>query len=598
MDISKKSDHHIKKNLGYLLEKPNSQSIEYIDQLLMPEVWQDAHPLLQDIPKDIRLKNAAILCIQGLIYKNKRQITKAIYFLQKGQTIATLTNQSEVATKCSLELAYIYLHKESFKTASHHIKAVSNQSKSIQNKNLKAQFFLRLAELYPDIGNLYKSTEYAQKAYYLFQQTGKTDDQIQSAWLLAIVHTQLGHYQEAEPWLSIAKSILQDTNKSFPQIYGKLNSAEAHLNWYRGHLAKAIKQAHHLKDFADNTIKGKRRIYVRMLLANLYRAIGEYQTAQHLYAEARQITQKMDLSNYSPWIDAQESWLATLTNNFPKARELIYQALETLDSGQVASFNIFLAGLNLLSNQYQPTERALLQSRSFYQKSGDELTVQVINIYLAYLYRKLNRNDQAGTCLEEAFGWFSERNIDYFPHWWHPMIVSNVCEYALITNIYPDIAKRFLSKRLDQEEVIKLLRNLLHHKKSSVRREAYETIKLIKGDLTDELENVVDGSAKIILEHLLTTGQFRKDGFASLKKKLVTAQKRQLFNPTLVAVFGLYLQNLRRSEIASKLQRSEGSIHKYITTIYQIFDIPKKEFKSSKQRKAKLRERAKEEGFI
>lgn len=567
-----------------------------IEQLLEQEEWQRCRVLLDKFRTDIHDQYPELLYASGCTYLREGKLDKAVQFLQKAKVISLRLEQPVIAVKCYLELGHVYQGREDFQTALNYVHEVDALMQFVTDIGVKAKYYVRWAELHLDLGELRKGIEDAETAYKLFLQKNDISGQFDSLWLMAIGFRQLGYYHQAASRLEMARQCHSVGNLS-PQKYINLINALAHVNWYAGNLSEAIKQAVQFETVADT--HSTKQHYARILLGNLYRAIGDYHAAQHYYDETRQIVQELDFGNYAPWVDAQQSWLKALSGELTEARRLIHKAhRETSDSGTLMSFHMFQAGINVLTNEFSEAEQQFLKCNEHYTKEGDELSVNVIQLYLAYISIKTGRDGKvAFGYLKKALDWFSERNLDYFPHWWHPVIVGEICCYALITNLYPDIVKRILANRRDIQGV-KLLRNLLnHHEDVNVRSRATDALKLMGWDLFEELKNVEEGPAKRVLENLLITGLFPEDGFPLLKKRLVTAQKRQTFNPQLAAVFGLYMQDLKNAEIAEMLSLAKHSVKNYITEIYNILEVPG-DIGSTKKRKAMLREAAENQGFI
>ena len=289
-------------------------------------------------------------------------------------------------------------------------------------------------------------------------------------------------------------------------------------------------------------------------------------------------------------------WLKVLENKLDAARVHIFKALKSTDDGQRMSFNVCLAGLNIVTRQYFQAEQLLLDSLEYFLASKDYLSENVIYLYLGAICIHTNRESEAINYFKKALGWFSEHNIDYFPHWWHPNIVKDICSFSLSKNIFPSLVERITVARLGKL-MIEDLHLLLLNENQAVRNRAYNLLYLLDDKVGSELENIDDDRIKHLLEELLSSNTLRRDAFERLQRKLITAQHRQVPNPVIIAVFGLYLRGEPRQEIAAKIGRTESLVKNYISEIFQIFNIPPN-IKSPRKRKTQLKNKAKQEGFI
>ena len=103
---------------------------------------------------------------------------------------------------------------------------------------------------------------------------------------------------------------------------------------------------------------------------------------------------------------------------------------------------------------------------------------------------------------------------------------------------------------------------------------------------------------KQVIEELLGQGELCAETYHELENELMTAHNRQSPNPTIIAVFGLYIKGWTRAEIAKTLACSSENVRNYITLIYQHFDLPVERFRNREARKQKLIEVARVRGFI
>lgn len=562
------------------------------DLLFGHKNWQMLRAILDAFPASLSKIDPRILYVAGRFLGRTGCIDNAINCLQKAE-IHFSQNQPLRAAKCCLELARLYHTREDFRTAYHWVLEAESHLSEEENVPLQADFLFRLAELCPDIGKLHESQTYARQALVKFKRNGDVYGQFNASRLLAQVATQIGDYQETASRLEMARQYHR-AGELMPELYVYILNEQTHLEWYKGNFTQALKCANELKEFADKFKLEQQRVYARILLGNIHRANGEFESARQWYTEAHVETIRCGLTLFLVWVYFQQAWLELLDEHLPEAAMLIHKALDTSDNGQAMSFNICLAVLNICKEQWESAETLLLRSLRFYTELGDQRSVSIIRLYLAHICLKTERTVDAGALLEMAFQWCDQNSIDYFPHWWHPPIISEICGYAVVNNIYPNVVERFFVKRLGVTGV-QVLRRLRNHEDASVRKHVFALRTLID-DEVNELHYVKDEAVRCVLDQLLESGFLKKESFERLLNKLVTAERRKTHNPVLVAVFGLYLRDLNNKKIAQELQISESSIKQYINKIYHIFQV--KAPGSTLERRSILRQKAQEQRFI
>lgn len=547
--------------------------------------------LLAEFPDELPINP---LFLKGQLLAQEGRYQEASHVLHHAKTLALQKQLLTQAIKCCLALASLYQRHEDFQTALYHIQEAESISVHIIDQEAKANLLLSLAELCPDVGQLNKSIQYATEALQIFSLAGNSEGQFQALYLLAIVNRQLGEYDAASSRLEMARQC-QKAEQLSSSHFARILSGEAHLLWYQGRLKEAISKAQIFRQLSRLEKLDKQHVYAHILLGNLYRALNQYKEAEQFYIETADLVSYYNLPLYLPWIDIQRGWLKVLTGDLNQARRYIHSALQTDNKGLQMSFNVNLAGLELLTGQHRSAENLLQSSRQFYVRSGDLLSYHVINLYLAHLYWQQEQQSESLPYLRQALEWFTEHNITYFPNWWHPQIVTEVCVIALAEQICTPLVERIFLTHLQQHESLLTLRQ---HSNQTVRQHALNLYQLLASNSIDVLSEVSDHSVKSVLQELLQNGPLREDTFARLQQKLVTAKHRNKINPTCTAVFGLYLQGLTRQEIARKLDCSPATVRNYITTAYQAFHLPLATGEGTLARKEKLRQLAQAEGLI
>ena len=571
--------------------------IEHLPSQLSPLLYTPLDALLARFPAAIRADNPNLLYLQSLLLAQTKvevattQLLRAI-LLYKAQ------GQTNRAAICYLELIRIYTQREDFRTAFLYVNEADALLQQLADPAVEAHLFLRLAELCPDLGRLRESVDYAQRALARFRAQGESQQQFKTHILLAGLHRQLGEYHEAKAQLELGRG-LQQAGRLGDEAYIRVLNAAAHLAWYWGDLSSALQQAEQLAGYTARAGPPKAQVYSALLLGNLYRAQGAFATAQRWYATTRTLVEQAEIPLFRPWVDVQEGWLYVLTGDYTTARRLIHQALTTPDQGQLISFNVHLALLNLLEGELITAENLLRNAQCFYQRSGDELATAVIDLYLAYTLQQSNRQALATAHLQAGFAWFAARHITSFPFWWHGPLVAQICALALRAALHIDLVEHMLAYHVGFV-ARPVLTALLDEGDPQLAQRVRPILNLLAEE-TDGwltwLAAIDDEPVRQVLETLLRHHQLPRADLAELQATLTTAQRGKV-NPVLIAVFGLYLQGATIKEIAVQLQRAPSSIRNYVTTIYQIFGLAAEDYPSLQARRAQLAASARARGLI
>lgn len=570
-----------------------------IEALLEQNDWQSVHALLPLYPVSAFEENMDLRYVEGLIYAKAGLLSEATNLLERARFSYTVQHSYNKTARCSLELARLCLSRENFRTAYYHLHEEVEpliEQGVVDDPALRARFFLRMAELCPDVGRLRATVDYAQQALAAYKTVNDSTGQFYALVRLASSALALGEYAEAASRLDMATAC-----HTAAQLGGnaraRLLNLSIHLAWYQGRLPEALASTHAYLKLVDQERLNNFQVYARMLLGNLQRSVGQFALAEQWYAETRQLIATLNYPLYLPWIDAQTAWLRVLEGRLGEARTLIHSSLKTSDLGQAMSFQVVLALINLLDGQEVVAERLLDESLTFYTTSGDSLSCCAIQMYLAVVKLKRDEHTTVQDYLHKVLGWLAQQRLDGFPHWWHPELVSQACAYALVTDIFPDVAERIFINRLGKNGS-GALRALLYSDNAMARLRAGKLLTLLDGCAFTELTELDSTHSKRVIEELLHTGQLRAEGFVALKQLLMTARQRQSANPTLLAAFGLYVNGYTRMEIAKLLGCSVANVRNYINLIYHIFEIDNEGFASRQDRQQRLAEMAREHGFI
>lgn len=573
--------------------------------LLAENLPSDLPPVLHDsleewlarFPVDAFDANPDLLYLQSLPLARTKVAMAATQLLRAILLYRNRGNINRAAT-CYFELIRIYEQQEDFRTAYLYVGEAEELLRQVTDPVVEARLYLRLAELCPDLGRLRESIDYALQALAAFRRSDELYSQFKTHTLLSILYRQLGDYHAAEAQLEMARR-LQQAGRLGDEAYARVLNAGAHLAWYRGDSRRALQQAETLAGYTCKAGLLKPQVYSALLLGNLYRVQGAFATAHRWYGAARTLIEQANLHLFLPWIDVHEGWLYALTGDYVMARKLIHQALTTPDRGQMMSFNVHLALLNVLEAHYTTAESLLRTAHPFYQQSGDELATAVINLYLGYCLHLTNRTTEAKAALQAGLDWLAERHITSFPYWWHPTLVTQVCLLALRWGFHVPLVEHLVVHHLGAG-ARPALATLLADPDPAVEQRVRPILALLGA--TDEtwlpwLADIADEPVRKALEQLLRSNGLRKEKLPELKRTLTTAQQRDKANLVLIAVFGLYLQDATINEMATTLQRAPASIRNYVTTIYQIFGLSPADFPSLHCRRQHLRLLAQQRGF-
>ncbi len=567
----------------------------HVEGLIEHEGWSVARELLARFPAALFDSEPALLYIRGLVYAHADELHRADSYLQRARMFFKQGCDFANAVRCCLELARIYQRREDFRTAHLLLQETERLLQRVERGQMSAQFFYRLAELYPDIGRLRDGDRYAQRALSQFELRGDLAGQFKTLRLLAIIARQQGRYQEAGGYLEMAKGLFPVGDFTPAQHAFVLNS-EAHLLWYKRQLPQALATAQTLAQHAAAHNITKQRVYAQTLIGNVHRAQGDYAAAEQAYHALRVLAVELNFERFLPWADANEGWLHVLRGEPERGRTLLQRALETPDKGQIVSFNVFLGVLNLLDERYAVADDLLLHSLAFYQQSGDPLSVHNIHLYRTLISLRRGRMEEAAACLRETLGWMAEQQLVYLPHWWHPALVAELCVWATARGVLPAVVERIWVAGVGEPG--RAVAQRLAADDPPLQQAAAHLLTLLDTQASFDLSPVAEAPVRRALEELLANGQLRRDGFVRLQERLITAQRRRTANFSAVAVFGLYVHGTPREEIAERLGLSKASARNYITLIYQVFDLPRHQFKGTRARRRALCKLAQEEGFI
>jgi DNA-binding NarL/FixJ family response regulator len=572
---------------------------QHAEELLAAGHLQQVEVFLQAFPVQQHEEDAYLRYVAGLIHARNERPQDALRVLERARFSFVHTERNYVfALLCSLEMARVRQSHDDFRTAFYHLydeAAPMVDGGLVQEPGMRGRYYLRLAELAPDIGKLRTSSDYASQALATFRTIGDASGQFHALVRLATTASEIGDYAEAESKLQLAESSLE-AGKLGRHAQARLLNLRVHIAWFRGDLIRAVELAHEFRHMVDAEQFRIYGLYARILLGNLLRGLSRFADARHWYLETQTMIQRLAHHRYQPWLDVQTGWLHLLEGRIDSARAHVQSSLHTSDLGQAMSFKVHLAVINILDGAPDIAQTQLQESYVFYAGSGDELSMCAIGFYLALIALRRQQMETARSLLEQSLGWMEQRRIDYFPFWWHPSLLAELCVYALISDCCADTAERILLRRLSAESV-PFLRRLVFASDEQRRQRSLRMLRLLGVSPTAALDEVANAQVRAVLEDLLLSGLLRWEGFDRLWAELRTANQRHAANPMLLAVFGLYVSGREREEIRSQLGCSEATVRNYVTAIYDHFGLT--EFHGSRrERRLRLVALAQGQGLI
>jgi hypothetical protein len=190
----------------------------------------------------------------------------------------------------------------------------------------------------------------------------------------------------------------------------------------------------------------------------------------------------------------------------------------------------------------------------------------------------------------------ADQRIDYLPHWWHPPTLTLVCTHALQQGIEAQIAEQILLRHLGALALVSM-KPLQTSADPAVRQRAADVLEILESDPLTVLGEALDPPVRAVLVDLLLKRRLLPESLNHLTSLLMTAGQRNSPNPTLVAVFGLFVHGAPRKEIAAQLHLSAPTVRNYISHIFKCFELPYDPAERDVRRR-QLRARALAAGYI
>lgn len=576
--------------------------------------------VLAHFPQPLIAQKPALCYVQALFCRRMGQVQQATQLLTAAKAAYAATNQHQGVIHCTLALARLAHQQGDVQSAHRYLQTEVQPLLDLHfcpAHRLRAHCALQMAESWLAQDALALANTYAQQALTLYAGAGDRYGQLLAELWLARCALDKGAYATVRHHLDNAQ------RQMTPAPLGALAEAalrhgELLLAWYQRALEDALQGTQSYLRVADTEPYSSDRIEARLLLGNLYRELRQYRTAASWYAETGALIEQLGYPNYGARLQAEIAWLHILEGQLSVARALLdaptSSTVEGIGAAQAPTQQpprpepqqgslaqtkrqVVRAVLHLLDREWRQADARLDEAMAVYEGRGEWLALCVLRLYRGY--SALQQGD-ASTMLQQfelAFQWLAAQQIATFPHWWHPKILAEVCSHALLCNLYPGLIEQILVKRLGKASLpsLKLLEKT---DDIELRRRVHRLQQIIRGFSVSTLNQVSGGPNRQVIQELLGQGDLCAETYHELEHELMTAHHRQCPNPTIIAVFGLYIKGRTRAEIAKTLACSLENVRNYITVIYQHFDLPAQRFQGREARKQKLIEVARARGFI
>jgi tetratricopeptide (TPR) repeat protein len=524
---------------------------------------------------------------KGMIHWGEGTRDEALALLDNATRHYTAQGQDDYAALCQIESADICHERGEFLSALHALdraRLFLDRSPRPEPR-IQARLWLLEAVLAGETGQMKDGVSPAQKAHSTFHLAGDANSEFLSLMLLANLHIHQGYLAAGRSFLVQARRCFA-SGPVLARYEVRLGNSEVHLAWYGGELEKALAECLKLQRLCTRRGMDAQLVYAYEMEGNLQWAVGRFAQAERAYAAALEIAQKEGLLSLQRWVWVNRAWLCLLRGQGDAARHLLETASRQAESAVQMGLQVSGAVLHLLAGHTAAAERALLTSRAYYQQAGEGLAVCAVDFHLVHLHLRTDRRTAARQRLGEALEWMEQTGVDYFPHWWHPGTVYNVLRFG--EDALP--AHRGLIHRM--------LRRHIGKEAQSARGEAVEASDFSSGAVEKLLQPVTAPGVRGVLKELLTSGELRASGFPALCQALDNGEEADARAFLLCAIFGLYVSDVPRKEIAVRINESEAVVRHAIRQIYERLVPELLEMTSTKARKIGLGQRARETGYV
>lgn len=536
--------------------------------------------------------------LQAIWLRRNGELRQANWHLTQAKLAYTACDQPQGVVRATLELARLAQAQEGWPAAHRYlideVQPFFDQH-VVDDPMLQAHSYLQMADIARDQGDWATGAQYARQALSRYRALDHAYGQVAAHIWLVPYTLSSGDLAGAEAHLQQAHE--QATTANLGHLMtARLLYGELLLAWYQRSLTTALPLAQQYLTAANAEPYSPERIEARLLLGNLYRDSGEYRVAHSWYDDASTVIEQLGYHAYVPRLQAELAWLYLLEGELSIARTLVENQIATALPAQRMALQVILAVLQMMDGEWEAADTLLAAAHTFYEQAADGLAVCALHLYRAYSALHQTETTPALQHLTQALGWLHTQKLTAFPHWWHAKILAEVCTHALLSNLYPALVEQILLRYLGRTS-LPFLKLLDTTDDIELRRQALRLQQMIIGSI-DPVAHLSTSPSKRVIEALLAQGNLRAEAYRELEAELMTAGNRLTPNPTIVAVFGLYLKGWTRADIANELECSTENVRNYITIIYNHFGLPAYRFHKREARRQKLIEVAQTRGFI
>ncbi len=544
-------------------------------------------------PEDVE-REPSLLRLQAHAANLQHDFPRAIQLIQRAQQLAIHQEAWRPAVYCALDEARWRQTHEEYNAARLALDLARNlaEKTSSRNARLQADLLLAIGRLLPDFSQNWDAIGYCERALHLYERLGDLPGQVHSLWMLSVINTYMAHLSEARAQIERALLLhrMADMN-SILRMY--LLNVSAYIYLYAGQANSGLDVIRQdAAPYLQEQPHSKPALYLAVAEGSLLRQLGRYEEALEVFDRAERIVDALAVEGYRPWLPFHRGWTRLLMGEAPgQVRGIFLQAGSLQYSVMNRALNMYLAVLDLLENRLKDANVRLRKALVDFTESADLLEVFAVRMYQAWMYDRLRQPGELREVLEKGLGWAEEAGIDFFPHYWHPQLVADVCVTALRVGVHSRQAELMIIRRLGDVAVPGLAR-LLEDESYAVRQRARSVLAALGDDLFNDILNDVPGPllTDALLEHV-RMGRLRADRIQALSAYLEGADWMRL------AVFGYYVGcDLTRQEMAQTLALSEGAVKKHIAVIRGAFGIRSRGGRD--RGRDEVRALAQEKGFV
>ena len=501
----------------------------------------------------------------------KQDFPRAFSLIQRAQQLAIHQEAWRAAVYCALDEARWRQSREQYNAARLALDLARNLAEKIDHEHirLQADLLLAIGRLLPDFSQNWDAIGYCERALHLYERLGDLPGQVHSLWMLSVINTYMAHLAEARAQIERALLLHRMAGMNIILRMYLLN-VSAHIYLYAGQAKQGLdviqqEAAPHLRQHPQC----KPALYLTVVEGSLLWQIGRYEEALEAYDRAEVIVDALTVEGYRPWLALHRGWTRLLMGESPgQVRGTLLQAGSLQYGVMKRALNMYLAVLDLLENRLKDADVRLRKALVDFTESADLLEVFAVRIYQAWLYDRRRQYGELREALEKGLGWAEEAGIDFFPHYWHPQLVADVCVTALRVGVHSRQAELMIIRRLGGVAVPGLAR-LLQDESFAVRQRARSVLAALGDAMFNDILNDAPGPllTDVLLEHV-RMGRLRADRIQALSERLGGGDWVRL------AVFGYYVgSDLTRQEMAQALALSEGAVKKHIAVIRGVCGI-------------------------